>query len=139
LPIFELHHQLAEDCIFLSDLGLSRLLLMNNKDFPWCILVPRINGIREIHELDEANQQALLRESSELSQVMLQVFNGEKMNIAALGNMVPQLHVHHIVRIKTDKAWPNPVWGYEIGSTYSAKEIEQIRDKLAAGFKAVKS
>ena len=139
MPIFELHHQLAEDCILLSDLDLSRLLLMNNKDFPWCILVPRINGIREIHELDEANQQALLRESSELSQVMLQVFNGEKMNTAALGNMVPQLHVHHIVRIKTDKAWPNAVWGYEIGSTYSAKAIEQIRDKLAAGFKAVKS
>ena len=139
MSIFELPPQLAGDCIFLSDLGLSRLLLMNNKDFPWCILVPRINGIREIHELDEADQQALLRESSKLSLVMLRSFEGEKMNIAALGNMVPQLHVHHIVRIKTDKAWPKPVWGYEIGSTYSAEEIEQIRDKLAAGLKAMKS
>lgn len=127
---FELHPQLANDCIFLSDLGLSRLLLMNNKDFPWCILVPRINGIREIHELEETDQQTLLRESSELSRVMLQAFKGEKMNIAALGNIVPQLHVHHIVRTKTDKAWPNPVWGYGDGLVYSDEETEALSTKI---------
>jgi diadenosine tetraphosphate (Ap4A) HIT family hydrolase len=136
LPNFKLHPQLAQDCIFLSDLRLCRLLLMNNKDFPWCILVPRINGIREIHELDEADQQTLLKESSGLSRVMLGVFSGEKMNIAALGNMVPQLHLHHIVRTETDKAWPNPVWGYGGGAVYSTEEIEELSDKLTAEFKA---
>lgn len=135
---FKLHPQLEKDCVSLSDLKLSRLLLMNNKDFPWCILVPRINDIREIHELSEADQQTLLMESSELSRVMLQIFKGEKMNIAALGNMVPQLHVHHIVRTETDKAWPNPVWGYGDGSIYPAKEMETLRNEIIAGFETAK-
>lgn len=135
---FKLHPQLEKDCVSLSDLKLSRLLLMNNKDFPWCILVPRINDIREIHELSEADQQTLLMESSELSRVMLQIFKGEKMNIAALGNMVPQLHVHHIVRTGTDKAWPNPVWGYGDGSINPAEEMETLRNEIIAGFETAK-
>lgn len=135
---FELHPQLKRDCIFLADLGLSRLLLMNNKDFPWCILVPRITGAREIHELEEADQQQLLKESSELSRLMLQIFKGKKMNIAALGNMVPQLHVHHIVRVETDKAWPNPVWGYGGGAAYSDEEIEAFGKKIIEGFATTK-
>jgi diadenosine tetraphosphate (Ap4A) HIT family hydrolase len=138
LSDFKLHPQLEKDCVSLSDLKLSRLLLMNNKDFPWCILVPRINDIREIHELSEADQQTLLMESSELSRVMLQIFKGEKMNIAALGNMVPQLHVHHIVRTETDKAWPNPVWGYGDGSIYPAEEMETLRNEIIAGFETAK-
>jgi diadenosine tetraphosphate (Ap4A) HIT family hydrolase len=138
LSDFKLHPQLEKDCVSLSDLKLSRLLLMNNKDFPWCILVPRINDIREIHELSEADQQTLLMESSELSRVMLQIFKGEKMNIAALGNMVPQLHVHHIVRTETDKAWPNPVWGYGDGSINPAEEMETLRNEIIAGFETAK-
>ena len=133
---FELHPQLAKDCICLYDLPLSTLLLMNNRDFPWCILVPRVPGVREIHELTDTQQQRLLNESSRLSRVMLEVFAGEKMNIAALGNMVPQLHVHHIVRFAADKAWPNPVWGFGEGSKYNDEEIAEVSAKIAAGFEA---
>ena len=114
---------------------------MNNKDFPWCILVPRIKNIHEVHEvheLSEADQQILLKESSELSRMMLQIFKGEKINIAVLGNLVPQLHVHHIVRTETDKAWPNPVWGYGDGSIYPAEEMETLSNEIIAGFEETK-
>ena len=133
--------QLEKDCVSFSDLKLSRLLLMNNKDFPWCILVPRIKNIHEVHEvheLSEADQQILLKESSELSRMMLQIFKGEKINIAVLGNLVPQLHVHHIVRTETDKAWPNPVWGYGDGSIYPAEEMETLSNEIIAGFEETK-
>ncbi len=108
---FELHPRLAADSFPLADLPLSRLLLMNDAQYPWCILVPRRAGIREIYELSEGDQLALLRESSMLGRALMQAFAGTKLNIAALGNMVPQLHVHHIVRYENDPAWPAPVWG----------------------------
>jgi diadenosine tetraphosphate (Ap4A) HIT family hydrolase len=127
---FQLHPRLDEDCVFISDLKLSRLLLMNNRDYPWCILVPRLADIREIYELDETRQQFLLAESSRLSQVMMELFGGEKMNVAALGNMVPQLHVHHIVRKSTDRAWPNPVWGFAESTAYSEEELGAITTAL---------
>lgn len=110
-PGFELHARLAADCFPLADLGLSRLLLMNDARYPWCILVPRRNGIREIHELDVSDQRQLLAESSALGRAMMTAFSGFKLNVAALGNLVPQLHLHHVVRFETDAAWPGPVWG----------------------------
>lgn len=108
---FELHPRLAADTFVLGDFPLSRLLLMNDAQYPWCILVPRRAGLREIFELSEADQQQLLRESSTLGRAMMQAFEGHKLNIAALGNLVPQLHLHHIVRQEGDAAWPAPVWG----------------------------
>ena len=134
LSDFKLHPQLARDCIVVSDLNLSRLLLMNNSDYPWCILVPRRAGIREIHELKENDQIALLQESSELAVVMLKLFRGEKMNIAALGNIVPQLHLHHIVRKTSDKAWPKPVWGTAAGPEYASTQIQTLCAQLSAAF-----
>lgn len=108
---FELHPRLAADCHVVGDLPLSRLLMMNDAQYPWFILVPRRPGAREIHLLDEADQLQLLRESGRLSAALMQAFKGEKLNLAALGNMVPQLHLHHIVRYAGDPAWPAPVWG----------------------------
>ncbi|MCI5108126.1 MAG: HIT domain-containing protein [Pseudomonadales bacterium] len=128
---FELHPRLDQDCHFITDLDLSRLLLMNNSDYPWCILVPRVAGIREIYQLDESRQQILLVESSRLSQVMMELFGGEKMNVAALGNMVPQLHVHHIVRKSTDRAWPNPVWGFAEPVVYDNDKLSAVTTALA--------
>ncbi len=128
---FELHPRLGQDCHLITDLELSRLLLMNNSDYPWCILVPRVAGVREIYELDKAQQQCLLAESSLLSQVMMDLFDGEKMNVAALGNMVPQLHVHHIVRKSTDRAWPNPVWGFAEPVAYDNDKLSAITTALA--------
>lgn len=127
---FKLHPRLEADCISIMDLILCRLLLMNNSLYPWCILVPRRSGIRDIHELSDEDQVQLIRESSCLSGVMLTLFGGEKMNVAALGNMVPQLHLHHIVRRTDDPAWPGPVWGHEPPVSYSKKLLENIRDEL---------
>ena len=132
MSTFELDSRLANDCHFIGDLDISRLLLMNNRDYPWCILVPRVSDIREIHELTDTEQHRLLIESSQLAKAMMDLFAGEKMNIAALGNMVPQLHVHHIVRKHNDKAWPKPVWGFGEPTPYSADEARKLGSRLLA-------
>jgi len=107
--MFELHPQLAQDCLPLGRLPLSRVLLMNDATYPWFILVPERDGVRELFELDEADRRALWEESALLSRALTQAFAPDKLNVAALGNQVPQLHVHHIVRYKHDLAWPAPV------------------------------
>lgn len=106
-----LHPRLAADTVTVGDFALSRLLLANDALYPWTILVPRRAGIREIHELADADQLQLLRESTLLSKALTAAFAPTKLNIAALGNLVAQLHLHHIVRHDHDPAWPAPVWG----------------------------
>lgn len=108
---FSLHVQLEKDCYVLGDWPLCRLLLMNDAHYPWFVLVPRRSQIREIYELSEADQIQLLRESVALGRAAMQAFSGDKLNVAALGNIVPQLHLHHVVRRQQDAAWPAPVWG----------------------------
>lgn len=108
---FGLHPQLAQDTHFVADLPLCRVLLMDESRYPWLILVPRRAGIREIHELDAADRHQLWEESDQASHALLALFQPDKLNLAALGNMVPQLHLHHIARFQTDAAWPTPVWG----------------------------
>jgi diadenosine tetraphosphate (Ap4A) HIT family hydrolase len=129
---FELHPQLAADTTSVAELPLCRLLLSNDANFPWLILVPRRDGIREIHELDEADQCMLLRESVALSKALVAAFGGDKLNVAALGNVVPQLHVHHIVRYRTDPAWPAPVWGRIAAAVYDPAERQRRIDRLRA-------
>jgi len=114
-----LHPQLAADTTAIGDLPLSRVLLSNDANYPWTILVPRRAGIREIHELSDADQQQLLRESNRLARALTAVFAPIKLNIAALGNVVPQLHLHHIARHDHDPAWPAPVWGRVPAVAYS--------------------
>jgi diadenosine tetraphosphate (Ap4A) HIT family hydrolase len=122
---FELHPQLAADTITVGDLPLSRLLLMNDSQYPWTILVPRRAGLREIYELHESDQLRFWRESALLSRMLMSAFGGDKLNVAALGNMVPQLHVHHIVRFKTDPAWPAPVWGRHPPLAYATAALDE--------------
>lgn len=122
---FSLHPQLAKDCIAVGQLPLSQLLMMNDAQYPWFILVPRRAAIREIHELAPPDQQQLLAESSALGAALMNAFAGEKLNLAALGNMVPQLHLHHIVRHSSDPAWPRPVWGAVPAVAMSATEIQR--------------
>ena len=129
---FELHAQLARDCFVVKDLELCRLLLMNDSNYPWCILVPRRDSLREIHQLSEADQIQLIQESSRLSLAMLKLFPGEKMNVAALGNIVPQLHVHHILRSTDDKAWPKPVWGQVPAQIYEKEAARRVCEQLAS-------
>ncbi len=129
---FELHARLAADCHVLADWPLSRLLLMNDAQYPWCILVPRQTDAREVHELAEDDQLQLLRESSRLGRAMMHAFKGYKLNVAALGNMVPQLHLHHIVRQQTDAAWPAPVWGKHAPVAYEDEQRMQFERQLTA-------
>lgn len=125
---WQLHERLAADTLTVGDFPLSRLLLMNDAQYPWCILVPRVAGAKELHRLDDAHQLQLLRESTALANAMEAGFHPHKMNVAALGNMVPQLHLHHIARYKTDPAWPAPVWGKHPAQPYAP---EQAAGRLA--------
>jgi diadenosine tetraphosphate (Ap4A) HIT family hydrolase len=127
---FQLHPRLQQDCFEVGRLPLSRLLLMNDSRYPWCILVPAIENIREIFQLSQADQQQLQHESVMLSQAMHTLFNADKMNIAAIGNMVPQLHIHHIVRYQKDPAWPAPVWGKFDPLPYSEAALRQQADRI---------
>ncbi|HWY23460.1 MAG TPA: HIT family protein [Nevskia sp.] len=129
---FTLHAQLAKDCHRLGRFELGLLLLMNDAQYPWCILVPQREGLREIYELDEPDQALLLRESVALGRALMSAFRGDKLNVAALGNMVPQLHLHHIVRHAGDPAWPAPVWGKQPPRVYTPAELEQRRKAICA-------
>jgi diadenosine tetraphosphate (Ap4A) HIT family hydrolase len=125
--MFQLHPQLAKDCRVLGRLGLSRLLLMDDANYPWFILVPEREDVTEIHALDDADRTQLWDESALLSRVLVKGFAPDKLNIAALGNQVPQLHIHHVVRYRHDAAWPQPVWGKLPPKPYYAAEIEKLR------------
>jgi diadenosine tetraphosphate (Ap4A) HIT family hydrolase len=127
---FSLHQRLETDTHSLGQSRLCELRLMNDSTWPWVILVPMRGSIREIYQLEEADQQRLLWESSELSRAMMELFDGDKMNIAALGNMVPQLHLHHIVRYQDDPAWPGPVWGTQPPVAYGEAELARVRELL---------
>jgi len=108
---WSLHPQLARDTIVLGDLTLSRVLIIKDANYPWLLLVPRRPDIVEIIDLDEIEQAQLMVEIARVSRALKSVTQCDKLNVAALGNAVPQLHVHVIARRKTDKAWPKPVWG----------------------------
>ncbi|WP_020393751.1 HIT domain-containing protein [Thiolinea disciformis] len=132
---FELHAQLAADCFVVGDLELCRLLLMNDSHYPWFILVPRRAGIREIIELSEDERRQLWQESDWLSRELMRHFQPDKLNIAALGNMVPQLHLHHIARFKSDAAWPAPVWGKHPAQAYTPEQAQDRIQAMQAAFK----
>ncbi len=123
---FQLHPRLQQDCIEIGSLPLCRLLLMNDIQYPWFILVPEIANLTEIHQLTGIDQHRLIEESCYLGETLARLYRAEKMNIAALGNLVPQLHLHHVVRYRTDSAWPAPVWGCGDVIPYSQSEIGDI-------------
>ncbi len=126
---FQLHPQLAKDCYYLGDFPLSALLLSKDANYPWYILVPKRAGISEAFQLSFEEQQQLHQESILLSHTLNEAFAADKMNIAALGNLVPQLHVHHIVRYTKDIAWPNPVWGFTKAQAYTQQSFSNTRKK----------
>lgn len=123
----------------LGSTSLCEIRLMNDSTWPWVLLVPAVAGIREIYQLSADQQHQLVRESSTLSEAMMEVFGGDKMNVAALGNMVPQLHLHHIVRFEGDPAWPGPIWGKQAPVPYTDEELEQVRQRLAPVLAELKS
>jgi diadenosine tetraphosphate (Ap4A) HIT family hydrolase len=121
---FELDSRLDADSLNLADWPLCRVLRMNDRAYPWLILVPRRNGVREIIDLDPADQQALLGEIARACQAIRKALKPEKLNVAALGNVVPQLHVHVIGRFTDDPAWPRPIWGVQAPQPFTGKEAE---------------
>ena len=127
----DIHHQLRADCIYLGRFPLCHLLLMNDNHYPWFILVPDRDDIGEIHQLDAADRGQLMDESCVLGEFLMAEFNGDKLNVAALGNQVPQLHLHHIVRYQGDPAWPTPVWGKFPSIAYDDDALGQIKQKFA--------
>lgn len=130
--MFEIHPNLERDCLFMGRFPLCRLLLMNESRYPWFILVPERPAIREIYELAQADQVQLVRESSVLAQALATRFKADKLNIAAIGNMVPQLHLHHIVRYRNDPAWPAPVWGRFEAMPYDEAGLDRLTSVLFA-------
>ena len=122
---FELHPRLVADSILVGRLPLSQLLLFNDARYPWFILVPQRSGVSEIFQMSEADQQQLCRESAVLARNLMHSFHADKINIGALGNLVPQLHVHHIARFTTDPAWPGPVWGHSVPVAYQKHSITE--------------
>jgi diadenosine tetraphosphate (Ap4A) HIT family hydrolase len=130
--MFELHPQLAKDCIVVCDLPLCRVLLANDSQYPWLILVPMKNGIKEIIDLSEQEQQLLWQESAKISRILQSLYSPDKLNVAALGNMVPQLHMHHVARYTNDAAWPAPIWGVKPAVAYGEEKIEEIKGLIIA-------
>ena len=135
--MFELDPQLAKDSIVVTDLSLCRVLLANDCQYPWLILVPMRENITEIIDLSAEDQQLLWRESAFIAQLMRDCFQPNKLNIAALGNMVPQLHLHHVARYHTDIAWPKPIWGQHDAIAYPPAQAQQLVadlvEKIEAG------
>ncbi|WNC71426.1 HIT domain-containing protein [Thalassotalea psychrophila] len=134
---FVLHSDLQRDGIEIANLPLCRLLLCNDSNYPWFIMVPRRSDVKDIYQLEWQDQLQFLNESSAVSEILMQCFNGEKMNVAALGNMTPQLHIHHIVRFKNDPSWPKPIWGQLPLKPYEANELELLKQKLLPMLKEV--
>jgi diadenosine tetraphosphate (Ap4A) HIT family hydrolase len=121
---WSLHPQLARDTTPVGDLTLSRLLAMNDANYPWVILVPRNAGVVEIIDLDEAGRSQLMAEIAQVSAALKSLTACDKLNVAAIGNVVPQLHVHVVARRTTDAAWPRPVWGAVPARPYAAGELD---------------
>ena len=127
---WSLHPQLDRDTASLGDLPLSRVLVMNDANYPWVILVPRRADITEVIDLDETEQTQLMTEVTRVARALRALTACHKLNIAALGNAVPQLHVHVIARFRTDAAWPKPVWGVVPARAYQGDELHNLGQPL---------
>lgn len=128
--MFTLDSRLQQDTLVMGDFPLCRLLLMNDANYPWFILVPRREAVSELFQLDTADQQQLWLETTRLAETLKDAFVADKMNVATLGNVVSQLHMHVIVRRREDQAWPAPIWGRHPARAYEAAEIFAIRERL---------
>lgn len=131
---FVLHPQLEKDSEWVTDLVLCSVRLINDANYPWLILVPQVADISDVIDLSDTQQQTLWQESAMVSQTLRHLFTPDKLNVAALGNMVSQLHLHHIVRYQNDVSWPKPIWGQVPSKAYSDKQlaiqIELIKNEI---------
>ena len=128
--MFQLDPRLEADTQLLGAFPLSLLLLSKDANYPWCILVPQREGMREIYQLNEADRRQLLDESCLVAETLSDLFGADKINVATIGNMVPQLHMHHVVRFESDAAWPGPVWGAVAAATYPQQLLTETAERI---------
>ena len=133
---YTLHPQLEKDSELVIELVLCSVRLINDANYPWLILVPRVANVSDVIDLNDAQQQILWQESALVSRALKYLFTPDKLNIAALGNMVPQLHLHHIVRYQNDVSWPKPIWGQVPSKAYSSEQLIQQIDMIKIGIEA---
>ncbi|MBK5004608.1 HIT domain-containing protein [Pseudomonas sp. S60] len=137
--MFVLDSRLQLDTVVLGDFALCQLLLSKDANYPWFILVPKRPGVSELFDLDAAEQHQLWQETTQLAVALKASYGADKMNVATLGNVVSQLHMHVIVRMQGDAAWPAPVWGKCPAVSYSDEQVQVVRQRVRAlqleGFK----
>mgnify|MGYP003633562543 CR=1 FL=1 len=134
MAIFTLDPRLQQDTLQITEFSLCKVLLMNDARYPWVILVPKVTGLTEVFQLDEAGQQQLMVESNFVAEKLKSVVQADKMNVAALGNVVSQLHIHHVARFLQDETWPAPVWGKGQAITYTQAESDAVITLLRSEF-----
>lgn len=130
--MFTLHPTLKKDTVEVTRLDICHVLLIRDKTYPWLILVPGKDGLRDLDDLNEDDRVQVMAEIDHVSKAMKRIFQPYKMNVAALGNMVEQLHIHVIARTQDDPAWPAPVWGAGPRTDYNDDERNQLITKLLA-------
>ena len=134
--MFEMDKRLVGDTVELGDFALSRVLLMNDSRYPWLILVPRVVDASEVFDLQLEQQQELWQETQIVAHALKHAFAADKINIATLGNVVSQLHMHIVVRMQNDEAWPAPIWGLGVPQPYSESALIEMRTRLQAALAA---
>lgn len=130
--MFTLDPRLEQDTVAVTDLLLSRVLLMRDARYPWLILVPAKQGLSEFDELEPADRARLFDEIADCARALRILYDPEKINVGALGNIVRQLHIHVVARRTDDPAWPGPVWGYGDAVPYAPEKLTETRDRIAA-------
>lgn len=130
---FVLDRTLEKDSVFVADLPLCQVRLLKNASWPWVMLVPRRNGMRDTIDLSTEEQQQLMDEIARVSFIMRTLFKPHKLNVANLGNVISQLHVHVVARYENDPAWPGPIWGSGFNKEYDTAEQSRIIDALKTG------
>ncbi|BDM21410.1 MULTISPECIES: HIT domain-containing protein [Pseudomonas] len=128
--MFDMDSRLQQDSLVLGDFPLCRLLLSKDANYPWFILVPKRAGVSELFDLSQEDQAQLWKETTYLAEALKREFAADKMNVATLGNVVSQMHMHVIVRHQDDPAWPAPVWGKVPAVGYAAGQVDAIRQRL---------
>lgn len=136
--MFKLDERLSADTVDVMSIGLCEARLMNDMTVPWLVLVPQVDGVKEIYELGAALRSSLMDELTLASRVMVDIYKPDKLNVANLGNIVSQLHIHIVARSVNDRAWPGPVWGAQGAVKYPQKELEDALSALRAAFNSIK-
>ena len=132
--MFVLHERLDADTVHVIDWSLCRVLLTNDASYPWLILVPMRAGLCDFHDVASADKPALIEEIDRASNALQRLHDPDKINIAALGNMVPQLHIHVVARFTRDPAWPGPIWGEGSLAPYESAQLSDTVDALKMAF-----